>query len=225
MFGIAQCCFGSETVFDDVVKHPSRFNHKRVTVRGLADVGGDEFALWRDARALKHADLKHYICIAVQFRRGATRNPYEYANLHFVKVTGVVDTDIHCFGGTDPFAIRLERVEVLPGKRLKEFLCVIGFFKNDTPQSIDIQMSWGEALLNLGPGEITSMAIRKGTTAALNRSGRRFAQCDLMSPQLGERYYDREIKAYYYRITKNSIEPVLPSDAKEWKRGYTYDRD
>lgn len=229
-FGIAAVSItrfsaGAEVPFEDVAKNPSQFNHKRITVRGLADVGGVEFALWRDEGALKHANLKQYICIDVRFPRGVTRNPYEYANLHFVKVTGIVDTTIHCSMNADPFAIRLERVDILPGDRLRQFLPILGFFRNDTSKTINIKTSWGAASLRVRPGVIDCFAIQKGNAEATTLSGKPFARCDLIPPRAIDRYYDRQTKAYDYRITQNGIDPVLPNDAKGWKRGYTADRD
>lgn len=95
IFGVAHTCVAAEVKFDDVVNNPSRFDRKRVTITGLADVEGDGFWVWRDGRALERVDVKRAIFIAYEIPRHAVISPYAHANLHFVKVTGTIDTRIH----------------------------------------------------------------------------------------------------------------------------------
>src|SRR5205807_7417340 len=101
MIAGGQACFAVDVKFDDLVINPARFDRKTVTITGLADVEGDGFWVWRDGQALKHVDVKRGIFIAHEIPRGAEFSPYARANLHFVRVTGIVDTRIHGHLGMD----------------------------------------------------------------------------------------------------------------------------
>jgi hypothetical protein len=52
-----------------------------------------------------------------------------------------------------------------------------------------------------------------------------FAEAQMIPPRLIDPYYDRPAKAYYFRITDHSIDPVYPKNAIGWNKGYTLDRD
>jgi hypothetical protein len=229
IIGLTPPLFAAEVQFDDVIKNPSRFNHQRVTVTGLAEVQGDTFDLWRDARACKEVDNKHYMFVAQHFPAGARRNPCEYANLHFVKVTGFIETSIHGHLGMDPCSLVLEHVEVLPGPRLKQFLPILGFFRNETVKKINLRAYWrghdGTSSFGIPPGNIDCFAIEKGRVEATTVNDKTFAQCELIPPRLIDQFYDRQTKAYYFRISENRIEPVLPQNARGWNRGYMSGRD
>ena len=132
ILGVAHASFGADLTFEDIFANPARFNHKRVTITGLADVGGDAFWVWRDAKAWRHVEDKGAIFVACRIPAGAVVSPYDYANARFVRVTGTIDTSIHGHLGMDPFSLVLERVEVRPGPRQREFLPILGYFQNDT---------------------------------------------------------------------------------------------
>ena len=170
---------GSE--FEQLFENPSAFNHKRVTITGIADSVGDNFWVWRDAAAYRHAEAKGAIFIVCNLPVTAVRSPSEYANAHWVKVTGIIDTSVHGHFGMDPFSLVTQRVEVLPGPRLQEFLPILGFFRNDTGQTIDIR-AWQDSkapyeyATHFPPGTITCFAIEKGIVRATSLSGKRLAE-------------------------------------------------
>jgi len=229
LIAASQTCFAAEVKFDDLVDNPTRFDRKRVTITGLADVEGDGFWVWRDGRALRCVDVKRAIFIAYEIPAKAAISPYAHANLHFVRVTGTVDTRIHGHLGMDPFSIVLEKVEVLPGPRQKQFLPILVWFRNDSNREVelDVRSPPTGAWFTVAPQGTSSSAIEKGkaTAIAKTHAGKIIAQCVLTPPRF-EGFYDREKYAYYFRITNNTIEPVLPSEARKYWRFYPMpDRD
>jgi hypothetical protein len=230
VLGVAHFSYGSDVPFDELVASPARFNRHRVTVKGLAEVGGDDFDLWRDTEARKRVDIKQHIFVAQRFDqqpRNSVLAPYRYANLRWVKVTGMVDTSFHGRFGMDPFALWVKRVQMLSGPRERQFLPIIGYFKNETSNTISINGSWrgGGVQSGAGPGGIDCFAIGRGWVAVTVKSGKPIGRCDLMPPRLVDQYYDRQKKAYFFRITDRAVQPVLPPDAKSWNLGDTMDRD
>lgn len=228
LIAASQTCFAAEVKFDDLVNNPTRFDRKRVTINGLADVEGDGFWVWRDGRALKRVDVKRAIFVAYEIPAKAVISPYAHANLHFVRVTGTVDTRIHGHLGMDPFSIVLEKVEVLPGPRQKQFLPILAWFRNESDREVKMEVKYKNetAWFTVEPHTINCTGIEKGkgTAVAKTRSERPFAQCALTPPG-SQGYYDRDKVAYYYRITTDKIEPVLPTEARHWHFYPMPDRD
>jgi len=225
--------FGVEVQFDDLVKNPARFNHQEVTVKGLLVVEGDSNSLWRDAGALRRLDWKHWIHVYPDLSLppypGTKMSPDSPANLHWVKLTGIVDTTARSRIGDESFGLSQKKIEVLPGPRLREFLTILAWFKNDSGREVNMEVksTLGAAWFTIAPGKVAEVGIERnnGRATAKNRSKKAFAQCAL-TPQGSNRYFDRSKYAYYYRVTKNSIEPVLPSEAKKYWHLYPYpDRD
>src|SRR5205807_10062104 len=113
---------------------------------------------------------------------------------------------------------------------LREFLHILGVFRNDTGRIVDIRASRRGGVdyvhvLHVAPATIAGFAVEKGTVTATSVAGKTLAEGKIMPARLIDPYYDRQKKAYYYRITHSSIEPVLPQDAQGWGRGYTGGRD
>jgi hypothetical protein len=224
LVAVAQLSSAAETKFANIFANPSRFNHKRVTITGLADVGGDAFWVWRDAKAWRHAEDKGAIFVAYKIPAEATVSPYDYANARFVRVTGTIDTSIHGHLGMDPFSLVLERVEVLPGPRQKEFLPILGYFRNETRYKLHIKITDadGYTVSDIPPGKHSVFAIKKGAVLLTTPSGKLVAQSRLLpSP----RFYDVQKKIYYFRISNSGIESVVPQNAKGWTLSYAGDRD
>ena len=226
----AQTSFTAEVRFDDLMRNPSRFHQQQVTVTGLAEVGYT-IELWRDVRARHRVDLKRVITVVQRVdeaRRGSVIAPHSEANLYWVKVTGIVDTHLHGRVGDEPFQLLLEHLEILPGPRERQFLPVLGYFRNDTSITVRLtayRPSGKYAETGAGPGGITEIAIHKGKVVVSRLSGKPLAQCELTSPRGAGSYYDPQRKAYYFRITNTGIQPVLPQGARGWNLGYTGDRD
>lgn len=230
---LARTSFALEVPFDELLKNPARFNRQEVTIEGLFEVEGDDNYLWRDARARKQLDWKHWIHVVPDLSLppypGTNMSPDSRANLHWVRLTGIVDTTFHGRIGDEPFGLLQKKVEVLPGPRLKQFLAILAWFKNDSGREAKMEVKFGRetAWFTISPGRIGVNGIEKGTGTAIAKtsSEKSFAECALTPPG-SERYFDRDKYAYYYRITKNTIEPVLPSEAKTHWRLYPYpDRD
>jgi hypothetical protein len=234
----AQVCVAAEVAFDDLIKSPARFDRERVTVTGLIEVNGDDNDLWRDAYARRRLDLKHSIHVVPDLRLppypGTNMSADSPANLHWVKVTGVVDASFRGRFGDERFGLLEEKIQILPGPRLREFLSILGWFRNETSETVYIKIlfrdgytSFGVWPHTLGMESITD-DVHKRSTAVVSRTrdGNPIAKCDLMPRRSREQYYDAEKRAYYYRITPNKIEQVLPSEArKNWRLYPMPDRD
>jgi hypothetical protein len=220
---ISSSCLAREVPFDDVIRHPERFDRQRVTVRGLLETGGDDHELWRDVSALKHQDLDRSIHVWPDLSRptypGTNMSPDSPANLHWVKLTGIIDMSIHGRFGTERFGMTLEKIEILPGRRLKEFLPVLSWFKNESgvPVEVYVQSRDQATQFTLGPKGL-SLALTEGSkcTAKITQMNKRaYAKAALTGPRT-KNYYDAEKKYYYFRIAENRVEPVLPAVGRRW---------
>ncbi len=227
----AQGVLAAEIAFDELLSHPTSFNEQHVTVTGVADVSGGEIALWRDPAARRRADLKKVITVLQRqdeierALRGDGFAPHSGANLHWVKVTGIVDTGLHGRFGDEPFQLLLEKLQVLPGPRLREFLPVVGFFRNNSSQEVRFKLYNGRghvyAETGAGPHGVTQIGVQKGTAVVTTLGGKKLATCSTMD----SRYFDDVKKGYYFRFTAGKMEPVFPHDAHAWHLGYLGDRD
>ena len=122
-------------------------------------------------------------------------SPDSPANLHWVKLTGVVDTTARGRIGDEPFGLLQKKIELLPSPRLKEFLTILAWFKNDSGREVNMEVKsgLGVAWFTIAPGKIAEVGIEKGneTATAKNRPKKPFAQCAL-TPQGSDRYFDRD---------------------------------
>ncbi len=229
-----------EVTFQELFANPPKYDRKRVTIRGIADAGGGLLWIWRDAKAWRDleqclksrkpdCDNQGAVFIPYQTPPRADTGLYDHVNARWARVTGILDTRIHGHLGGDPFSIVLERLEVLPGPRVREFIPILGFFKNDSGRTIRFETKFGnEAMSTEGvrSGEVIwAGRIDKGTAFAKTMSGVTFAQGEMIPPRLIDPYYDRAMKIYYFRITDHSIDPVLPRDATGWVKTRLVDRD
>jgi len=232
-FAFCSWANATEVQFDELLKDPARFNRQQVTVKGLFEVEGDDNYLWRDVRARQHLDWKHWIHVYPDLRLppypGTNMSPDSSANLHWVKVTGVVDTSVHGRVGDEAFGLLQKKVEVLPGRRLSQFLTILAWFKNDTGREIRMEVTFDNqmATFTMPPGDLTNTGIEKGggMAVAKNTRDKVFARCAL-TPRGSKRYYDAYKYSYYYGITNKGIYPVLPREAKaHWRLFPMPDRD
>jgi hypothetical protein len=232
VFALCCCANATEVQPDPLLDHPARFDRQEIAVKGLFEVEGDDNYLWRDARARQHFDWKHWIHVYPHLRLppypGTNMSPDSPANLHWVKVTGVVDTSVHGRVGDKPFGLLQKKVEVVPGPRLSQFLTMLAWFKNDTGREICIEVTFDKqmAMFTMARGDVTNIGIEKGGMAVLkSTTDRVFARCPLTA-RGSERYYEAYKHAYYYRVTNYGITPVPPSEAKaNWRLFATPDRD
>ena len=145
--------------FDDLVRNPADFEGRTVSVKGVAEDGGDRIGIYRDVEARRRVDLRKFFL--AYLRRDAPNYPgtnmghYVYANAHWVKVTGVVDRRLRGRFGDEPFGLRLKKLAVLPGDRLMEFVCVQAVILNESsgPIKVDLERDDGGSMFSIGPGE------------------------------------------------------------------------
>lgn len=216
-------CLAREVEFDDVVRNPERFNRQHITVKGLLQTGGDDHELWWDVSALKHVDLDCAIHVWPDLSRptypGTNMSPDSPANLHWVKLTGIVDTSIRGRFGMERFGMTLEKIQILPGRRLKEFLPVMSWFKNESGNSVKVYVESKDQAseFTLGRNDREpEPALTEGPKCAVTitrTNGTPFRKAGLTG-QASRKYYDAERRYYYFRITKNEIETVLPAEGR-----------
>ena len=120
--------FARGVSFDALLEHPDRFHRQRVTVKGVLEVTGSvELYLWRDAGAYRRGDVKKLVTVVQRgkdidrsLRRRPPRAPHSDANLHWVRLTGTVDTRLHGRFGDEDFQLLLTRLETLPLPRVPQ---------------------------------------------------------------------------------------------------------
>jgi hypothetical protein len=229
-----------EVAFQELFKNPAKYDRKRVTIRGIADADGGLLWIYRDVKAWRDleqclesrkrdCDDTGTIFVPYDTPPRAERGLYDHVNARWVRVTGILDTRLHGHLGGDPFSIVLDKLEVLPGPRVREFIVILGFFKNDSGRTIRFETKSGDESMmteGVGPGAVIwAGKIGRGTAFAKTMNGVTFAKGDLIPRRLIDPYYDRGLKLYYFRITDHSIEPVLPRDAVGWVKTRLVDRD
>jgi len=91
--------------FEQLVKNAKKFNGKRVTVVGLAEIGGSEFFLYPDVQSAKRGENAIFVDAHI-----LNENSYQKFNDHSLKITGIVDTGIRPPLGVGECSIVLERL-------------------------------------------------------------------------------------------------------------------
>lgn len=229
---VAHLCTAAEVSFDDIVKDPARYNLQRVTVKGILEVYGDDNELWRDTSARRRIDLNRCIHVWVDLKRppypGTNMSPDSPANLHWVKVTGIVDTSMHGRFGNERFGLFEEKIQILPGPRLKQFLAVKAWFMNESGHKVIVNVKTKNqgTEFTLDRNTLDSAVIEgsKSTATITDSNGSLYTKA-LLTPPGSKVYYDAERRYYYYRIKKHRIEPVTPREARHWHFYPTPDRD
>lgn len=202
--------------FEELLKNPKTFNGRRVTLVGLAEIGGSEFFLYPDVQSAKRGENAIFVDAHI-----LNENPYEKLNNHWLRITGIVDTGIRPPLGVGACSISLERVEPLSNPPLADS-SIKGVFKNDTTITIDVKFSTptGDGyIVNLPPGHVSKPStISAGAVAVTAKSGEPVAQGDLVIRPAPNQYFDSENRTYYYRIKHGSITPVVAREASNWRK-------
>ena len=94
--------------FEQIVKNAKKFNGKRVTLVGLAEIGGSEFFLYPDVQSAKRGENAIFVYANI-----LNENPYEKFNNHWLRITGIVDTGIRPPLGVGECSIVLEQLKLL----------------------------------------------------------------------------------------------------------------
>jgi hypothetical protein len=223
---------GADVRFDELVRHPERFNGKTVSVVGVAEDGGDRLGIYRDVDVRRRVDLRHFFSAYIprEFPNypGTNMGHYAYANARWIRVKGTVDTRIRGRWGTDRFGLRLQSLTLLPRPRLMEFICDSAVILNMTFSEVRIEVKRedGGTYFGIGADDTAYDACisENGTVTAILPNGRRVTSRPLIASQL-RRYYNPRQKEYYYRVTERSVILSPPSEAREWKRYPSPDRD
>ena len=200
------------TDFQKLLAAPALFDGKRVTLIGVASIGGAEFYLYPTAREARKAGA------AVFINRNLEGPRLDKFSNHWLKVTGVVNARRHGPFNFDSCEIWLEHFDVLPKPPLPN-RNIYGVFKNDTPNLVKITVYRpdGYATWEIQAGATSTEGIEQGSTAkATTSSGKLIAKSDLIPSKALSQYFDSVHRSYYYRITTNKIEFVPPGETKGW---------
>ncbi len=220
----AAAAVAGEVRFDDLMADPARYNGQRVTVKGFASTGGDDFDLWRDLRARKHYNLKQRISVLWDLRE----QPNGPANLRWVKVTGAVDTSYHGRAGDEKFGLIKKRVAVLPGARHKELLYTLGVFRNDSSVETHVALcrigakpgGW-YCQMQVGPhGGINASEVMEGKAEVTTLSARPLMTYEIRLSGAARRLYDSDRHAYYFRFDKHGMKMIPRSETRDWKLAF-----
>jgi hypothetical protein len=198
--------------FERLLKNPAEFDDRRVTLIGVAEIGGDEFFLYPNGDARRLGDP------AVFVARDPKGPMYGRFNNHWVRVTGIVNAHAHGPLGSEPCEIRLLRIEPLPRAPVAD-VNIYGVFRNDRSDTVTLKFAapTGYSIFDLGPQSITPPGIiAHGSVEVTRLSGKLIAKAELVPRGSPERYFDAARRTYYYRIIGGRIDPVLPDKAKEW---------
>ena len=202
------------TEFQRLSRNPKMFSGKRVTLVGVAEIGGSEFFLYPDVRSAKHGENPIFVDAHI-----LNENPYEKLNRHWLKITGIVDMGIRPPLGVGECSIVLERIKLLARPPVPDD-SVRAVFQNSTRQTISIKIPTpnGYSYAMRIPPETATRAtvISNGQVTVSKRSGETIAK-GALSWDTDDKYFDRNSRTFYYRISNGGITRVLPGEAENWK--------
>jgi hypothetical protein len=207
----------SPSDFQQVLKHPNHFDGRRVTLVGVADIGGSEFFLYPDIRSAKHGDSEKAIFVETHI---LDKNPYEQFHNHWVKITGIVDMRVRPPLGVGPCSVVFERLEPLALPPLHD-TSVKAVFKNDTGEMINVKFSAPSGagyILRFPSGDVSAASvIKRGVITAKTRMGKLIATGDLIPKFNTREFFDVKARTYYYRIRPGKIELVPVREGQQWR--------
>jgi hypothetical protein len=229
ILALSQSAFATEVQFDDLRTNFKQYDRQQVTVKGILEVAGNDNYLYRDIQGRERQRV--WIHVLPDLNRPDSAGglaPDAPANLHWVKVTGVIDASFHGHFGNEPFGLRQTKIELLTGPRLKQFLSTLAWFKNESRHNVGIEIDAGRwaTSFDLEPGEVGSADMYKGTNnvTVTTKDGKVLTKLKFDNVQPSHSY-DRQRHAYYFRITNREITPVPPTEARNWKFAPTPERD
>jgi hypothetical protein len=203
----------SPSELQSILANPQAYDGKRVTVTGLAEIGGAEFSLYPDERSQRTVGKAAFIWLDSNGPR------YDRFNGYWMKVTGIVEARRHGPFNTDPCEIKLEHFELLTKAPLKDTR-IYGIFRNDTSTPVNVRIYRPDGYSDFGvpPGTTSTEGIEQHSSAVVTSlSGKLIAKVDLLPPKAQAQYFDPVNRSYYYRIADSKIEPVPPRETKTWK--------
>jgi len=218
----------------DVLAHPENYNQRRVDLVGIARVPG-YFYLFADVSAATKTDLSKALLVR---KNNFAGNEYRELDRQWVRVTGVISSKPR--HGWDPgTGVLLDRAQLLrdrPAPRIKDPM-VIGVFQNATNQAVAVRLhpssktSYDEEFF-LGPHEADKTPIYEGQAVVAElkgpdnvrldkrEAGKPIARCEIRFRQLLPADYEyspewSDKRTFYYRITRDRIELVPASEARD----------
>jgi hypothetical protein len=229
ILALSQSAFAAEIQFDDLRTNFKQYDGQQVTVKGILEVAGNDNYLYRDIEGRERQRV--WIHVLPDLNRPSSAGgfaPDAPANLHWVKVTGVVDMSFHGHFGNEPFGVRQTKIEVLPGPRLKRFLSTLAWFKNESQREVEIEIDaspWATSF-DVERGKVGSADIYEGgnNVTVATKDGKVLAKLKFDNSR-SSRFYDRQRCAYYFLITDRNITPVPRTKARNWKFAPTPERD
>ena len=229
ILALSQSALAAEVQFDDLHTNFTRYDGEEVTVKGILEVAGNDNYLYRDIQGRERQNV--WIHVLPDLNRPDSAGglaPDAPANLHWVKVTGVIDTSFHGHFGNEPFGLRQTKIELLPGPRLKQLLSTLAWFKNESWHNVGIEIDarrWATSF-DLEPGEVGSADMYKGTNnvTVTTKDGKVLTKLKFDNVE-SSHFYDRQRHAYYFRIKDRKITPIPRSEARDWKFAPTPEGD
>ena len=228
ILAFSHSALAAEVQFDDLHTNFKRYAGKEVTVKGVLEVAGNDNYLYRDILGRQRQRI--WIHVLPNLNRPDSAGgmaPDAPANLHWVKVTGIIDVTFHGHFGNEPFGLRQTKIELLPGPRLKQLLPTLAWFRNESQHGVGIQINGGRWVtgFDLAPNEVGSADMYKGVNYLTVTRDVSVLDTLKISNVQSSRFYDRQRHARYFRITDRKILAVPPSRTRNWKFAPTPDRD
>lgn len=195
--------------FEEVVRHPQKFDREQVSLVGLAHVAGDRFYLYRDVAAASRIDLSNAIFV----RQKENGPSYAGFNNQWVSVTGIIAADLHGpLGFGFPCELLVQDVHLAKRNQERQWVSDIGEFRNETPRTVHLRLfdrrhsTYAE--FDIGPGGTNGVGIRNGTVVVTTLSGMAVATSRLEIPPRTNDGNEPIERKFFYRITTRKVEPV-----------------
>jgi hypothetical protein len=211
-FALANASAASSSDFERLLANPQAFDGKRVTLTGVASIGGAEFYLYPNEDEARKAGT------AVFVNRNLEGPRYDKFSDHWLKITGIVNAERHGPFNNDPCEIWLEHFEVLRKASVRH-RNIYGVFRNDTSSLVNITIYRPDGYSNFGmpPRETSTEGITKEDRAVVTTAtGKLIAKSNLVPLGTSSRYFDSAHHSYYYRITDTKIEMVPVAETSGW---------
>jgi hypothetical protein len=209
-----------QSYFEEVVSHPRAFHDKSISLVGLALIDGDRFYLFESATAAARVDLSR----AVFVRQKEHGPSYDQYNNRWLKVTGILDADLHGpLGLGFPCEILLKNVAVLKRPPEKQWPSDVGFFRNEMRSPIRVALSYPDGFVygecDVGPDGVNGMAVHSGQVTITTGQGTAVIKSDLVIPPRTRQPVEPVERKFYYRITsRGQFQAVPAAAARQWER-------
>jgi len=201
------------TQFDSLLKNPSAYDGRTVSVVGVIRGNGPDFELYRDASAARSVAPPSTSFFVFAPDKWKANQPY---NMRLVRVTGVVEARRHGIWG-NACALALKRIEVLSDAPAAHPSYPVAVVRNETPEFYSIRAGppGVEAQLGIGPREFLLLPRYDGTLTVLGRDGAVVARQKLNTSREAANF-DSASMVFYYRITDRKLEAVKSAEARKW---------